>query len=189
MAKRNPDRAKKPGKASEPQNGGIVELTRQLFQAAITLRGAVEPADYGVGQPVGTEGQSSRPAGRVVVVPAVVAPHHRSAPHPVTRVSEPSANRRRQQAILKRDGPSLRRDGARTHGRGRQGREEDARRQRRCQRGPDEYEPANHRAPLGAATGVTSASRLPDVPSMWKTSRRSRDTGLWSSLLGITSRI
>ena len=27
-------------------NGGIVSLTKELFQAAITLRGSVEPADY-----------------------------------------------------------------------------------------------------------------------------------------------
>jgi type I restriction-modification system DNA methylase subunit len=28
------------------ENGGIVSLTKELFQAAITLRGSVEPADY-----------------------------------------------------------------------------------------------------------------------------------------------
>jgi len=34
------------GQASDGQNGGIVSLTKELFQAAITLRGSVEPADY-----------------------------------------------------------------------------------------------------------------------------------------------
>ncbi len=29
-----------------PQNGGIVALTKELFQAAIVLRGSIEPADY-----------------------------------------------------------------------------------------------------------------------------------------------
>src|SRR5438093_3731808 len=32
--------------ATDGQNGGIVSLTKELFQAAITLRGSVEPADY-----------------------------------------------------------------------------------------------------------------------------------------------
>jgi type I restriction enzyme M protein len=40
MAKR------KAGTKPDPQKGGIVALTKELFQAAITLRGSVEPADY-----------------------------------------------------------------------------------------------------------------------------------------------
>src|SRR3954464_8365897 len=45
MAKRKPapTRAKRTPNA---QNGGIVSLTKELFQAAITLRGSIEPADY-----------------------------------------------------------------------------------------------------------------------------------------------
>ena len=39
-------RATKKGTKPNGQNGGIVTLTRELFQAAITLRGSVEPADY-----------------------------------------------------------------------------------------------------------------------------------------------
>lgn len=45
MAKRKAG-AKKPKQATDGQNGGIVSLTKELFQAAITLRGSVEPADY-----------------------------------------------------------------------------------------------------------------------------------------------
>jgi type I restriction enzyme M protein len=37
---------KKSKQAADGQNGGIVSLTKELFQAAITLRGSVEPADY-----------------------------------------------------------------------------------------------------------------------------------------------
>lgn len=44
MAKRNAGTKK--SKKTDPQNGGIVALTKELFQAAITLRGSVEPADY-----------------------------------------------------------------------------------------------------------------------------------------------
>ncbi|MEO7888839.1 MAG: class I SAM-dependent DNA methyltransferase [Vicinamibacterales bacterium] len=44
MAKRTAG-IKKSKKADGP-NGGIVALTKELFQAAITLRGSVEPADY-----------------------------------------------------------------------------------------------------------------------------------------------
>jgi type I restriction-modification system DNA methylase subunit len=45
MAKRKSGskKAKGPGNG---ENGGIVALTKELFQAAITLRGSVEPADY-----------------------------------------------------------------------------------------------------------------------------------------------
>ena len=35
-----------PNQTTDGQNGGIVSLTKELFQAAITLRGSVEPADY-----------------------------------------------------------------------------------------------------------------------------------------------
>src|SRR5262245_45758602 len=45
MAKRK-SATKKPKQTAEGQNGGIVTLTKELFQAAITLRGSVEPADY-----------------------------------------------------------------------------------------------------------------------------------------------
>ena len=45
MAKRKAG-TKKPKQATDGQNGGIVSLTKELFQAAITLRGSVEPADY-----------------------------------------------------------------------------------------------------------------------------------------------
>jgi type I restriction enzyme M protein len=45
MAKRRAkDKATQP--AGNGVNGGIVSLTKELFQAAITLRGSVEPADY-----------------------------------------------------------------------------------------------------------------------------------------------
>lgn len=37
---------KKAKQAGNGENGGIVSLTKELFQAAITLRGSVEPADY-----------------------------------------------------------------------------------------------------------------------------------------------
>ncbi len=37
---------KKSKSAADGKNGGIVSLTKELFQAAITLRGSVEPADY-----------------------------------------------------------------------------------------------------------------------------------------------
>ena len=80
--------------------------------------------DLGVGQPVRAEGQPARPARRVVVIAAVVALHHRAAPDPVAGRAEPAVDRRRQQAILERDGPRLRRDGARPHRRGPQRREE-----------------------------------------------------------------
>jgi hypothetical protein len=45
MAKRKAG-TKKGKQATDGQNGGIVSLTKELFQAAITLRGSVEPADY-----------------------------------------------------------------------------------------------------------------------------------------------
>ena len=45
MAKRKAG-TKKATQATEGQNGGVVALTKELFQAAITLRGSVEPADY-----------------------------------------------------------------------------------------------------------------------------------------------
>ena len=45
MAKRKAG-TKKAKQATDGQNGGIVALTKELFQAAITLRGSVEPADY-----------------------------------------------------------------------------------------------------------------------------------------------
>jgi type I restriction enzyme M protein len=44
MAKRKPN--KKTKEKGNGENGGIVALTKELFQAAITLRGSVEPADY-----------------------------------------------------------------------------------------------------------------------------------------------
>jgi type I restriction enzyme M protein len=44
MAKRKA--GTKAGNKADAQNGGIVALTKELFQAAITLRGSVEPADY-----------------------------------------------------------------------------------------------------------------------------------------------
>jgi type I restriction enzyme M protein len=44
MAKRKAGNKKK--QAGNGENGGIVALTKELFQAAITLRGSVEPADY-----------------------------------------------------------------------------------------------------------------------------------------------
>src|SRR5687767_3144447 len=45
MAKRKAG-TKKAKQANDGQNGGVVALTKELFQAAITLRGSVEPADY-----------------------------------------------------------------------------------------------------------------------------------------------
>jgi type I restriction enzyme M protein len=45
MAKRKAG-TKKAKQATDAQNGGVVALTKELFQAAITLRGSVEPADY-----------------------------------------------------------------------------------------------------------------------------------------------
>ena len=45
MAKRKAG-PKKAKQATDGQNGGVVALTKELFQAAITLRGSVEPADY-----------------------------------------------------------------------------------------------------------------------------------------------
>ena len=45
MAKRKP-RTKNSKQTTNGENGGIVTLTKELFQAAITLRGSVEPADY-----------------------------------------------------------------------------------------------------------------------------------------------
>ena len=45
MAKRKAG-TKKAKQATDSQNGGVVALTKELFQAAITLRGSVEPADY-----------------------------------------------------------------------------------------------------------------------------------------------
>ena len=45
MAKRKAG-TKKAKQATDGKNGGVVALTKELFQAAITLRGSVEPADY-----------------------------------------------------------------------------------------------------------------------------------------------
>jgi type I restriction enzyme M protein len=45
MAKRK-STTKKSIEAADGQNGGIVSLTKELFQAAITLRGSIEPPDY-----------------------------------------------------------------------------------------------------------------------------------------------
>jgi type I restriction enzyme M protein len=45
MAKRKAGN-KQTKQAGNGDNGGIVSLTKELFQAAITLRGSVEPADY-----------------------------------------------------------------------------------------------------------------------------------------------
>src|SRR5947207_14962723 len=45
MAKRKGG-TKKAKQATDGQNGGIVAPTKELFQASITLRGSVEPADY-----------------------------------------------------------------------------------------------------------------------------------------------
>jgi len=45
MAKRKAG-TKKANQATDGQNGGVIALTKELFQAAITLRGSVEPADY-----------------------------------------------------------------------------------------------------------------------------------------------
>ena len=45
MAKRKAS-TKKSKEARNGENGRIVALTKELFQAAMTLRGSVEPADY-----------------------------------------------------------------------------------------------------------------------------------------------
>lgn len=45
MAKRKAGN-RKTKQGGNGENGGIVSLTKELFQAAITLRGSVEPADY-----------------------------------------------------------------------------------------------------------------------------------------------
>jgi type I restriction-modification system DNA methylase subunit len=45
MAKRTSG-STKAKEAANGENGGIVALTKELFQAAIMLRGSVEPADY-----------------------------------------------------------------------------------------------------------------------------------------------
>lgn len=45
MAKRKPG-SKKTKETGNGENGGKVGLTKELLQAAITLRGSVEPADY-----------------------------------------------------------------------------------------------------------------------------------------------
>ena len=45
MAKRKAG-TKTATQTTDGQNGGIVALTKELFQAAITLRGSVEPAHY-----------------------------------------------------------------------------------------------------------------------------------------------
>ena len=45
MAKRKAG-IKKAKPATDGQNGGVFALTKEPFQAAITLRGSVEPADY-----------------------------------------------------------------------------------------------------------------------------------------------
>src|SRR3954463_854534 len=37
---------KKTKQAGNGENGGIVSLTKELFQAAVRLRGSIEPADY-----------------------------------------------------------------------------------------------------------------------------------------------
>jgi type I restriction enzyme M protein len=37
---------KKKSKANNGNGNGIVDLTRELWQAAVTLRGSIEPADY-----------------------------------------------------------------------------------------------------------------------------------------------
>ena len=47
MANRASKRKKAGGKSAETNaNGGIVGFTKELFQAAIVLRGSIEPADY-----------------------------------------------------------------------------------------------------------------------------------------------
>ena len=45
MAKRKSG-MKEDKQGTDGQNGGIVALTKELFQAAIVLRGSIEPADY-----------------------------------------------------------------------------------------------------------------------------------------------
>ncbi len=39
-------RKKKSGKKTASGNNGVADLMKELFQAAITLRGSIEPADY-----------------------------------------------------------------------------------------------------------------------------------------------
>ena len=39
-------RRREVGSAQKKPTGGIVELTKELWQAAVTLRGSIEPADY-----------------------------------------------------------------------------------------------------------------------------------------------
>ena len=46
MAKRKAGTKKTTKQAANGKNGGIVSLTKELFQAAIPLRGSMEPADY-----------------------------------------------------------------------------------------------------------------------------------------------
>ena len=47
MAKRTSSGKKGGSKpAAHSPNGGIVALTKELFQAAIVLRGSIEPTDY-----------------------------------------------------------------------------------------------------------------------------------------------
>ena len=45
MAKRKAGN-KKTKQAGNGENGGVVELTKELWQAAVKLRGSIEPADY-----------------------------------------------------------------------------------------------------------------------------------------------
>ena len=46
MAKRKDAGNKKTKQAGNGENGGMVELTKELWQAAVALRGSIEPADY-----------------------------------------------------------------------------------------------------------------------------------------------
>ena len=46
MAKRTSGKKGGSQPADASPNGGIVALTKELFQAAIVLRGSIEPADY-----------------------------------------------------------------------------------------------------------------------------------------------
>ena len=39
-------RPRKAGGGDTKPNGGVVELTKELWQAAVALRGSIEPADY-----------------------------------------------------------------------------------------------------------------------------------------------
>jgi hypothetical protein len=45
MAKRKAGN-KKTTQPGNGENGGIISLTKELFQATIRLRGSMEPADY-----------------------------------------------------------------------------------------------------------------------------------------------